>query len=253
MPDNHYYGCCACIGSAGNGLIPKMALLTTANGFAYNLFIDGIIRTKTPSGNTIEFHTKTNYPKNGNVEIKIEISRSEKFELLIRNPEWSKTTKLKLNDVDQIINEGYLSLKRKWENGDTVEIEFDMRVKAILPIAYKPEILMNNIINELNYVVSTYDEQDPIALNHVALQRGPIILAQENRLGYNVNDPVAIAVGKDGYVDALQPQNDIAPYEHIVEMNIPLKHGEFMVVTDYASAGKTWTEESKMAAWMLIK
>ena len=26
-----------------------------------------------------------------------------------------------------------------------------------------------------------------------------------------------------------------------------------MHVTDYASAGKLWTEESKMAAWMLTK
>ena len=25
------------------------------------------------------------------------------------------------------------------------------------------------------------------------------------------------------------------------------------VVTDYASAGKLWTEESKMAAWMLME
>ena len=41
MSDNHYYGCCACIGSLGLGLIPKMAVLSTKCGFVMNLYIDG--------------------------------------------------------------------------------------------------------------------------------------------------------------------------------------------------------------------
>ena len=44
LPDNSYYGCCACIGAAGIGLVPKLALLTTEGGFSYNLFIDGKIK-----------------------------------------------------------------------------------------------------------------------------------------------------------------------------------------------------------------
>ena len=41
MSDNHYYGCCACIGSAGIGLVSKMHLMTTPDGIALNLFIGG--------------------------------------------------------------------------------------------------------------------------------------------------------------------------------------------------------------------
>ena len=44
MPDMHYYGCCACIGSAGIGLVPKMHLLTKKDGFVVNLFIDGVCK-----------------------------------------------------------------------------------------------------------------------------------------------------------------------------------------------------------------
>ena len=46
MSDNHYYGCCACIGAAGLGLVPKMALLKTEKGFAMNLYIDGNMETE---------------------------------------------------------------------------------------------------------------------------------------------------------------------------------------------------------------
>ena len=80
-----------------------------------------------------------------------------------------------------------------------------------------------------------------------------MILAQENRLGYSVDEPVSIIVNDEGYVDVEMPIKDIAPYKHIIEVRVPLINGNSMTVTDYASAGKLWTEESKMAAWMLTE
>ena len=102
-------------------------------------------------------------------------------------------------------------------------------------------------------MVPTFDEEDPMAKYHLALRRGPIILAQENRLGYSVDEPVDILVRADGYVDVTFPEKKIAPYENILELEVPLTDGSKMHVTDYASAGKLYNKESKMAAWMLIK
>lgn len=45
-----------------------------------------------------------------------------------------------------------------------------------------------------------------------------LILAQENRLGYSVEDPIDIEIMDDGYVDVIMPKSDIAPYEHIIEV-----------------------------------
>ena len=102
-------------------------------------------------------------------------------------------------------------------------------------------------------MIPTYDEEDPIAKKHCARRRGPITLAQENRLGYSVDEPVEILVGEDGYVEVTFPEKEIAPYQNILELAVPLAGGNRMHVTDYASAGKLWTKESKMAAWMLVK
>ena len=90
-----------------------------------------------------------------------------------------------------------------------------------------------------------------MAKYHRALRRGPVILAQENRLGYSVDEPVELLVNDDGYVDARLAEKEIAPYPHMLEIEIPLTDGKYMHMTDYASAGKLWTEESKMAVWML--
>ena len=128
-----------------------------------------------------------------------------------------------------------------------------MRTECIRPIPYGSQIVTNHVIWGANYMIATYDEEDPMAKYHMALRRGPIILAQENRLGYNVDEPLDILVREDGYVDVTFPEKEIAPYENILELAVPLKNGRMMHVTDYASAGKLYNEESKMAAWMLIQ
>lgn len=253
MSDNHYYGCCACIGAAGLGLIPRMALVNTDKGIALNLFIDGMMQTVTPSGNKLILKTETTYPVGGRVKISLELEEPEAFELRIRIPAWSRRTTLSVNKEAAPISEGYVCLYSTWSSGETIELTLDMRTECLKPISYGHQVLMNRVVRGANYVIPTYDEEDPIAKNHRALRRGPIILAQENRLRYSVDEPVEILVGEDGYMDVEFPEKEIAPYENILELEVPLINGGKMHVTDYASAGKLWTEESKMAAWILVK
>lgn len=261
MSDNHYYGCCACIGAAGIGLVPKMALLETEKGFVMNLFIDGRMKTVTSNGNPLIFRTETDYPVNGNVKVTLEMPQKEDFELSIRIPSWSKETKLSVNGIawrhakyskKELLEAGYITINREWQSGDVIELELDMRTEALTPISYGHQVLMNEVIWGANYMIPTYDKEDPIAKYHLALRRGPIILAQENRLGYSVDEPADIKVEQDGYVLVTTPEKEVAPYEHVLEVEVPLTDGSKMHVTDYASAGKLWTEESKMAAWMLV-
>jgi hypothetical protein len=111
---------------------------------------------------------------------------------------------------------------------------------------------MNEVIWGANYMIPTFDREDPIAHKHIALRRGPIMLAAENRLGYSVDRAVDIAVTPDGYVN-VEPVCGKAPYDAVVECLVPLTNGKKILLTDYSSAGKTWSEESKMAVWILTK
>ncbi len=252
MSDNYYYGCCACIGAAGIGLVPKMQLLHSKDGLTLNLYIDGNAEITLPSKNRISLKTVTEYPKGGDIKIELSMDKPEEFTLRLRNPEWSKTTKASVNGEKQEITEGYIEISREFKDGDIIELSLDMRTQAILPIPYGEQVIMNEVVWGYNYIVPTYDKEDPIAHRHIALRRGPIMLAQENRLGYSVDDPIDIALAPDGYVDVRLAEG-IAPYPAIVEAYVPLENGGKMAVTDYASAGKLWTEESKMAVWMLTE
>ena len=128
-----------------------------------------------------------------------------------------------------------------------------MRVFAIRPIPYGTQIIMNYKVPGVDYVTPTFDREDPLAHRHIALQRGPVMLAQDEQLGYSVDDPIDVLVNEDGTVDAKFPDQAKAPYPNILEMQIPLRNGTMQTVTDYGSAGKLWREDLKMAVWMLTE
>lgn len=133
---------------------------------------------------------------------------------------------------------------------NTVVLDLDMRTEVICPVPYGEQILMTNVLWDMNYVAPVIDREDPMAKRHIALRRGPLMLAQENRLGYCVDDPVALDVDANGYVQATL-ESGLAPYAALLEVTVPLKNGGRMLLTDYSSAGKLWNEESKMAVWIL--
>lgn len=253
MPDYHYYGCCACIGSAGVGLVPKMALLQRENGFAMNLFLAGEVHTVTPKGNPISLKVDTAYPKAGTVHIRFCMEQEETFTFSLRNPEWNEKSSLHMNGEKIPLEKGYTMIERTWRDGDEICYVLDMRTKALYPEGYGTQIVMTEMAWEYDYVVPKFDREDEAAKYHIALQRGPVILAAENRLGYSVDDAFDIQVEEDGYVKTEFAEEEIAPYENMLEVEVPLKNGGKMHLTDYASAGKLWNEESKMAAWIRRK
>ena len=54
-------------------------------------------------------------------------------------------------------------------------------------------------------------------------------------------------------IDIVIPEEKTAPYACELEAKIPTTDGGYFTVTDYASAGKLWTDESKMAVWFNTK
>ena len=253
MPDMHYYGCCACIGSAGIGLVPKMQLLSREDGFNLNLYTAGTVKSRTPAGQRVTFILDTAYPVDGKVSIKLSLEKQENFKLYLRNPAWSKQTKCCAGNAAITFGGGYLCLEKTWQDGDVIDLDLQLQVQVIRPIAYGQQVIMSKNVAGQNYVTPVFDREDPLAKRHIALQRGPVMLAQENRLGYSVDDPIDVKINRDETVDAIFPAAPKNVYDSLLEMQIPLADGSYMTVTDYGSAGKLWNDESKMAVWMFTK
>ncbi len=248
MNDNHYYGCCACIGSMGIGLLSKLHIVGSDEGFVMNMYIDGYSECVTQNGNKVKFITETDYPKYGRVNLKVCTDNEEKFKLKLRIPSWSKDTKVMINKENISVTEGYVTIDRLWSLKDVVTIDFDMRCEAIYPIPYGHEILMNKVVWGKNYMVSTYDEEDKEAKNHIALRYGPLMLCQDMSLGYDTEKTVSVKVNNDGYVDITLNEDNKAPFSTIINAYVPLNDNASMLCVDYSSAGKKWND--KIAVWI---
>lgn len=244
MPDNRYYGCCACIGSAGVGLVSRMAVMTSSNGAVINFYEKGKIDLVLPSGKELSLLIDTDYPRDGRISVCVATEIDEPFSLMLRNPSWSENTKVKVCGKSADVQKGYIKIERAWNVGDTVELDLDMSIRSEKPVSYGHDILMNKVVWREDYIVPTYVREDPSARSRIAFHRGPIVLAVSERLGYGVDRPF----------DFVQPISDAKciniPETHTVAVELPLKSGGSVTLVDYASAGKTWQNDDRIAAWI---
>ena len=226
--DGSHYGCCACIGSAGTGLIPLSSMLYRCDGVAVNLYIPGTVALTTPTGAPLEIAVKTDYPANGAISLSLDTTDDQPFVLALRIPAWSRMTTLAVNgELIEAKPGEYTELRRVWKCGDTVELFLDMRTEVIHPEGDLP------------------DENSPY---HVALRRGPLVLARDKRLPGDVHTPVDVEEDAEGYA-TVEPI-ELSDFTAFYAFRVKETDGSYFEVVDYASAGRTWDNRSLMCAWM---
>lgn len=152
MDGGAFYGCCACIGSAGTGLVPLTSVMRRADGFAVNLYARGSVSAQTPTGQPLTLQMETDYPYDGAVRLHLHLEKPERFALALRIPGWCKTARLGVNGQTQPVGAGYAVLEEIWHDGDAIALSIDMPV-----------------------IVHRQD-------GYTAFQRGPVMLASDARL-----------------------------------------------------------------------
>jgi len=109
-----------------------------SDGLYVNLFLPSRV-TWMQGGTKCTLSQKTDYPKTPTTEMTLSTPRSETFALYVRIPAWiGPKTVVSVNGkrVDQEIAPGkFLALQRTWNDGDRVEVEFEMplRLEAVAP------------------------------------------------------------------------------------------------------------------------
>ena len=228
LHDGSHYGCCACIGAAGTGLIPLASVLSRKDGVAMNLYIPGTIATHTPSGAPLEIAVKTNYPADGAISITLDTTDEAPFTMALRIPAWSRSTTLAINgELTDTVPGTYTELTRVWHCNDRIELFLDMRTEVIYPEGELP---------------------DADSAYNVALRRGPLTLARDSRLPGDIHGPVDIATDAEGFA-TVEP-SDAPSFRYFHAFRVKQTDGTWLETVDYASAGHTWDNRSLVCAWM---
>ena len=229
MENSAFYGCCACIGAAGIGVLNKTAVMKAMGNICMNFYLSGEITLLSPAGRPMTVCVEGDYPYGNEVKITLKLSKPEYFDFTFRIPEWSRTSFIDgVYKIPWSVGSGYRTVSRKWRNGDAVVLSFDMNTYVIRPA-----------------------EGAPGEDKYIALRRGPIVLASDARLGYAPTEPVNFDIAEDGSVNATLCD---APEIADSKLCIGIECGdEIRRFVDYASAGKTYDEASAMAAWLCTK
>ena len=225
-----WWGCCVAIGAAGTALIPLTAAMETKKGIALNLYLPGTY-TQTIEGNAVTLRTDTDYPKNGKIKIRVETENDCRFALSLRIPAWSLQASLSVNGTPIDVCAGsYAEIERTWKDGDEVLLETDMRTRIIRAAEIDPEASAD-------------------AICHIALQRGPVMLARDSALGENIKEAVSV-FDENGY--AVLAPSKTADFPAEQEYKVKTSDGEITVI-DYASAGQSWDPDLPMTVWITTK
>lgn len=256
MSDETYYGCCACIASAGVGLVSRVMVDRDKKGIYLNLYEDGSVKTFAPDGSDIEILIHTAYPAEGRVSLAVKGSYKKPYALYIRVPEWSRNTAVRLDGKeDRMLLPGqYQKLFDCLDGIHDAEVLFDMRVFAIQPygVGFGKDILRVNVDWQNDEVIPSEYTEDPHARYHVAFRRGPLMLGVDARLGNSPDALVAVAADAEGVVAASEVETNKISYPCMISLDINQKDGSTFRVTDYASVGKTWSEASRCAVWLPV-
>jgi DUF1680 family protein len=205
--------CCLAQGPKALAMAPWLAVMQNINGPVINLYETAEANVDLADGTQVKISIEGKFPVSGDVSIKVSPSKINKFAVKLRIPIWSRKTDISVNGKNCEGKPGtYLSIERIWSPGDEIKIEFDMHIQ----------------INEA-----------PDGCGRIALTRGPIVLAQDSRLG-KVDAPVSVA-----NLDAAVIEKN--PCENIF-MSCRLADG--MALCDYASAGNEFSENNKLCVWM---
>ena len=178
--------------------LPSLMYSKTKNTVYVNLYASNEA-TIVLENNTVHISQQTNYPWEGHVAITLNSEKASEFTVKLRVPNWaknevipsnlyqyieksSKNTNISINGKPVAIEEidGYFSITKTWNKGETITLDFPMEVKKVVSNA--------NVIENKN---------------KIALEYGPLVYAIEeidNKIDFDaitINSSDVFEIKKD--------------------------------------------------------
>lgn len=203
--------CCLAQGPKALAIAPYISIMQHADGPVINLYEAAIANIKLPDKTIVKLVIDGDFPRSHEVDINIKLSKTSRFSISLRMPLWSKNTRIFVNQEEYHgISGHYLVIERDWMPDDIIKLQFDLRARFILA---------------------------PDGGDRVAVMRGPLVLAQDSRLGA-VDVPITLSHGENKIIES--PAG--------IYLTCLLADGT--VLCDYASAGNQFDEKNYFCVWM---
>jgi len=238
-------------------ITPAWSVMKGKNGPVINLYSKGSWTQTLESGTELKIMQETDYPLNKEILINLDLPKPEFFTVSLRIPVWSRNTALLVNGETINCKAGsYAEIRRQWKRGDKICLELDLRGRIV---------------------------RAPGSVNDLAVMRGPIVLALDNRMVKNENFNLWLLpsgthwnykdeLGGLKYVLPAPGLNDDSPHQYIelapaasrpanvwMAFEVPFlyRYTHFfdhkqinLVMCDYSSAGNQYSDKNLFRVWL---
>src|SRR6266536_5668754 len=138
--------------------LPGYFYSTSKDGLYVHLYDNSDLDWHLENGTSLKVRQNTNYPREAAVQLKLTPAQPTDFTLHVRIPGWAATASVAVNgrQVTGVKAGEYLSLRRNWKSGDTVNLNLPMQTEIL---ASNPRVAEDR--------------------GRVAVRRGPLIYCME--------------------------------------------------------------------------
>jgi len=220
----------------------------------------------------VNFKIEGDFLSDSKVQTTISLHEPLSFHLYIRIPAWSNKTSFKINDKEysgQITN-NWMNIEREWNDGDRIEIIFDIRLRWE---TFKPELFDSTYHNidfyngkwaKMHFQNGSYKPNNERYKNVIALDKnealpqqkaltfffGPIALSRDIRVsGTDIFSYIIEPVSKNSIsVKLIETPADIWK-----AFEVDLGNDQIIRFCDFSSAGNTWDKNSLFNTWCILK
>lgn len=183
------FWCCTGTGMENPGRYSDFIYAHDNDCLYVNLFINSTINW---SDKKIKLEQTTDFPEGGNVKITITEADNVNMGLKIRIPQWCDEMSVKVNEeAAEVVSEnGYMTIMRKWNSADEVEISVPMHVsvyksresddkKEVIGFKYGP-IVLAGVYGKENMPESDLNSNHSENANYPAIKINPIVTDEED-------------------------------------------------------------------------
>lgn len=166
------------------GQLHRWAYGTRGDDVWVHLYGGSTLRADLPAGGRVELEQSTDYPWSGAVRLVWKAAPSGDTALRLRMPAWASGARLKVNGEPCETEPragGYLALSRRWQPGDTVDLDLPMTARLVVAnplvesMADRAAVLRGPIV----YCLESPDLPAGVAIHEVRLPRDAAFEAVE--------------------------------------------------------------------------
>ena len=131
-PGSEQLNCCSVNAARGFGMISDWAVMKehVTEALVLNWYGPSTMSTDI-NDVAVKIRQETDYPRQGHIDIHVDPQVATTFTLKVRIPHWSASTKCSINGQAVDVEAGsYCSIERRWDRGDRITLELDMRPRA---------------------------------------------------------------------------------------------------------------------------